>query len=464
MTLQQIKGYIADLAKAGFDGNTIITKARAMVDGQPIMDAEGNEVNIDLVDLATSMPMEENQGGGGEQLSASPDAIKKIVADAVKDAIAATRPTATGIVTTKDGQKSKPETMPAEARRWGALRHVRGPDADVKCYQFAHWLLAGFGHTKSVEYCRTHGIPLTKAQGESINTAGGFLVPPQFETMLIDLREQYGVFRRNAGIVRMSSDVVYVPRVTGDVTAYYVAENAAITESDQTFDQISLTARKIATLTRYSSELAEDALINVGDELAGNIAWAFAKKEDDAGFNGTGTSTYCGITGLAGKIVSGLLAYKTQGSSNTWSAQTLADFNNVVSLLPRYAYQAGNIKWYCSQAYWGQVMQRLALAAGGATAAEIVNGVTVDYFLGYPVEIVQVMPAATATTGVFVWFGNLALAAKFGDRRQTSIALSNDRYFEYDQIAIRGTERFDINVHEIGTASVAGPIVGLATG
>lgn len=464
MTLENIKGYIADLAATGMNRETIIAKAKAMVDGQPIIDAEGNEVEIDLVDLATSNDTPPNNDGGSEtqQLGNKPEAIKRIVSEAVKEAFAAHKPTA-ALVTHK-ADKPKPDPIPAECKRAGALRHVKGADADVKCYQFAQWLLAGFGNTKSADYCKTHGIPLTKAQGEAVNTAGGFLVPPQFESMLIDLREQYGVFRRNAGMVRMASDVVYVPRVTGDVTAYYVAENASITESEQTFDQISMTARKIATLTRYSSELAEDALINIGDELAGNIAWAFAKKEDDCGFNGTGTSTYCGITGLAGKIVSGLLAYKTQGSSNTWSAQTLSDFTAVVGILPRYAYQAGNVKWYCSQAYWGSVMQKLALAAGGATVTEIVNGIPVDYFLGYPVEIVQVMTQATATTGVHCWFGNLALAAKFGDRRQTTIALSNDRYFEYDQIAIRGTQRFDINVHEIGTASVAGPIVGLATG
>jgi hypothetical protein len=34
------------------------------------------------------------------------------------------------------------------------------------------------------------------------------------------------------------------------------------------------------------------------------------------------------------------------------------------------------------------------------------------------------------------------------------------RYFETDQIGIKGTERVAINVHDIGNTTTAGPIVG----
>jgi hypothetical protein len=35
--------------------------------------------------------------------------------------------------------------------------------------------------------------------------------------------------------------------------------------------------------------------------------------------------------------------------------------------------------------------------------------------------------------------------------------------WERDQIGVRGTERFDIVVHDYGSNSAAGPIVGLET-
>ncbi len=59
-----------------------------------------------------------------------------------------------------------------------------------------------------------------------------------------------------------------------------------------------LTAKKLMVLTKYSNELNEDAVLNIGDDLAGEIAYAFALKEDQCGFLGDGTSTYGGITGV----------------------------------------------------------------------------------------------------------------------------------------------------------------------
>jgi HK97 family phage major capsid protein len=65
--------------------------------------------------------------------------------------------------------------------------------------------------------------------------------------------------------------------------------------------------------------------------------------------------------------------------------------------------------------------------------------------------------------------GDFSLGGIFGDRQQTSIAFSEhgtvggESVWERNQIAIRGTERFDIVVHGCGTSTTPGPIVGLAT-
>ena len=99
-------------------------------------------------------------------------------------------------------------------------------------------------------------------------------------------------------------------------------------------------------------------------------------------------------------------------------------------------------------------------------------------FLGYDVVISQVMPRVSATSQVCCLFGNLAMAARLGDRRQTTIQMSEHALnaFEQDEVVIRGTERFDIVVHDVGRShsgrrrrrrapigNMAGPIVGLMT-
>jgi HK97 family phage major capsid protein len=62
---------------------------------------------------------------------------------------------------------------------------------------------------------------------------------------------------------------------------------------------------------------------------------------------------------------------------------------------------------------------------------------------------------------VYCTFGDHTKAATFGDRRGINVAFSAERYFDTDEIAVRGTERFDFVAHDLGTATVAGPVVGL---
>jgi hypothetical protein len=91
-------------------------------------------------------------------------------------------------------------------------------------------------------------------------------------------------------------------------------------------------------------------------------------------------------------------------------------------------------------------------------------------FQGIPVMFSQVMGTATATSTIAVFLGNIALGCSFGDRRQMRQEFSKDAtgdsvgLFENDLIAIKSSQRIDINVHSIGSDTAAGPIVALSTG
>jgi HK97 family phage major capsid protein len=186
--------------------------------------------------------------------------------------------------------------------RYSKLKSFKGEHAEQKAYMAGQFFLATlFNVDTSKQWCHDHGISTVRnALKESANELGGVLVPEELEQTIIDLRADRGVFRREARDVPMQSDTKVIPRRTGGVTAYYVDESPAsgITESENAWDHVRLTAKKLAVLTRYSSEIAEDAIIAIGDHLAGEIAYAFASAEDEAGFNGDGTSTYGGIVGL----------------------------------------------------------------------------------------------------------------------------------------------------------------------
>ncbi len=364
-------------------------------------------------------------------------------------------------------------------KTWGRVKHFTGEsrsEAEEKAYRFGMWYAGAVCNWDAGrKFCQENGIEI-KTMKETVNTAGGALVPDEFDSALIDLREQYGAFRRNARVVPMMRDVKNIGRRTSGLTAYFMGEAGAPTEAEKTWDIVSLTARKLMTLTRVSAELDEDILISLADDLAYEIAYAFANKEDDCGFNGDASATYGGITGvreslkgLDGTIanIAGLVVASGSGYGTSYDSIGLADFNKLVGKLPQYA--DGRAKWYCHRFFWAAVMQRLATAAGGVTS-ENIEGKHQQTFLGYPVEIVQVMPKVSATSQVVCLFGDLRLAARFGDRRQTTISMSEHRYFDTDEIGVKGTERFDIVVHDVGNASatanarIEGPIVGLITG
>ncbi len=278
------------------------------------------------------------------------------------------------------------------------------------------------------------------------------------------------MFRRESNVVPMRSDLHTRPRRTGGLTASFVGEGVAGTKSAKTWDAVNLSAKKIITLAIASTELIEDAVISVGDDLAGEIVYAFSQKEDDCGFNGDGSSTYGGIQGITSKLVTingvddggGLVV----ATGNNYSEFVLSDFNKTVARCPSYARR--NAKWYCSPTFNDAVMQRLALAVGGATASDVLDGGRLR-FLGYPVVLCENLPTTEANSQVACLFGDLRKSSDFGDRRQTAITFATTGtvdgidLFSTDQVGIRGTQRFDINNHDLGSATVAGPIVGLIT-
>jgi HK97 family phage major capsid protein len=385
-----------------------------------------------------------------------------------------------GVSPTADPLRKPQSVIPATVRRYGTVRSFTGPNADEKAYRFGTWCNASAGHQRSIQRCRDLGIRFLAAtpHKESDNVHGGYLVPPEFDMDMIKLLETYGVFRRLARIVPMTSDTKMRRRRTGGITVYFVSEGGAGTHSKMTHDMVSLTAKDLMGLSTYTQDLSDDATISVGDELMDEISRAFAQKEDSCGLLGDGTSTYGGIVGIAPALkglsgtianISGLIV----GAGNAYSELTLLNFNSVVALLPTFA-DTPRARWIMHKSFFANVPQALITAVGGATPSDWAQGIP-PKLLGYPVEFAQVMPKVEGNSQVCALLGDVNLCADFGDRRQTSIQFSTDAtvdsvsMFETNQVAIRGTERFDINVHDVGNATATaadktpGPVVGLIT-
>jgi HK97 family phage major capsid protein len=419
----------------------LVAQKKLILENYMIVDEAGMAIDpesLDVVVKPAAAEMENDNMDTAQIEEAVAKSVRKTLAEQVTSK-------AFGVTATIDAPWEK-------ARVYGGVKHLKSKEA---AWKFGTWCLAAMGHGPSTAHCKNHGISLIRTKGhtEGVNSAGGFLVPDEFENELISLREQYGVFRRNARVMPMASDVKRIPKRTSTVTAYFVGEASAITESQQTFDNVQLVAKKLGVLTTVSSELNEDAVVNIGDDIANEIAYAFSLKEDDCGFNGDGTSTYGGIVDATYQV--------SDGGQTAYSGVTLAELAAGLRKLPAWAGQRNNIKVYCSKQAYHAIFERLALNAGGNNATDIANGLTQPKWYGYPVEFAQVIPVTESGGATFAYIGDLQQACIFGDRRANSIAFSDSALnaFEQDEIAVRGTERFDIVCANVGGSSSYGAMV-----
>ena len=465
VTLSEVETDLQNLADQVGEGSFLEQKALYM-EKVAIVDEEGKPLSADDVEVVLMPKMAEDEE---EKAADDEDAEDKAENDDEDKEKSMQK------ITINKNQRKRASTVAAQfsapavtrPKVWGGLKNFKDDsngDAVDKALRFGHWLMASRGNRKSLNFCDTHGIEV-KAHTEGVNSAGGFLVPDEFETELISLREQYGVFRRNARVRPMSSDTLRVPRRSATLSANFVGEATAGTESTMTFEGVTLVAKKLMVITTVSNELNEDAFVNLADDVAGEIAYALAKKEDECGFNGDGTSAFGGINGAVTQIEAGTtgVMYADSALASGLGDLTMDDIGAFMGLLPAYA-DTPNAKFYMHKAVWHGCFEAALTRAGGTTAREIKDGYAGQPTLfGYPVEFTQVMRSAYSANKIGALFGDLSLAASFGDRRQTTVQVSDSALnaFEQDELAIRGTERFDINVHDVGDSSESGPVVGL---
>lgn len=337
------------------------------------------------------------------------------------------------------------------------------------------WAMATIYGNRSAEkrLKERYGITIEMAQTEGTNTAGGYLVIPEFERAILDVRNRHGKFAQYAEPVAMGSNQRSQPKHAGVLTHYWVGEGVAPTESQAAWSNVVLDAKTVGAWARISSDLDDDSWVSVIDNLAFELGMAFSYAEDLAGFLGDGSATYGHHTGVITKVNDGnhTSSVYTAASGNTaFSTLDLTDFESMVGQAPEWVIEGGQAAWYISQpGYWAS-MARLMDAAGGNTKMDLGNGPEL-VFLGFPVRLVNVMnstlTAQTSTNGLCL-FGDLRRAAKFGRRSGVAVDVARELYIANRQIGVFGHERVAINVHTLDTVEAdgtltAGPIISLST-
>ena len=383
--------------------------------------------------------------------------FEKSVADSAKSLRAVVERCAPASeVVEERSEKARIEAVPFT----GKLRAFKN---ERDAYSVGMWFRAKSGDAEAKRWCADNGLE-ARALGSTGSTLGAAFVPDVLSSTVIRLVDQYSAFAQNASNVTMPSDVVLFPRRTGGATAAWIDENTAITPADPTSNQVTLTAKKVSGAVVIASELLQASIASIADWVAAELALSLSNAIETAAFSGN-PSNAPGVAGLVTTHTGGLLASSgatyaaslVTAAGDTTDEVTRANLLQMVGQLPQHS--TANAKWFCSPFFFATCMQALELGLGGAVSMQPGVGLT---FLGKPVVLTDRLPGSGDQTGVIMaLYGDMANSSYYGIRQSIEIASSDQVNFLSDQTVIRAVARVAITHANLGSSTVAGPMIGL---
>lgn len=354
-----------------------------------------------------------------------------------------------------DEPKVRIESVPFH----GKLRAFK---SEEDAYKAGMWIKGHLrGDAEAKRWCADYGVE-SRAQGSAASTTGSAFVPDILSNQVLRLVNEDSVFASNATNIAMPSDVVLVPKRTGGATAYWVNENTAITDSDPTHSQITLTAKKVTAATKVSTELFEDSVVGIADMLATELAFTLTQAVETVAFNGNSANapSVAGILTSNGILKNSSADYAASlvtAAGDTPDEITKANLLTMLGAIPSHS--RNGAAWIVSPYVFATCFQALDAAQGGSVGLSQGMGLQ---FMGLPVLLSHQCESTGDLTGkVMVLLANLRNAAHFGVRRGLEIASSDQVAFLSDQVVVRATMRCAISWSELGSDTVAGPVIAL---
>lgn len=156
--------------------------------------------------------------------------------------------------------------------------------------------------TKAFEsFLRRGGDHMDDLERKTLTLSGNTAItPPEFGREVIKLLRQFSPIRQYAKVVTIGASEVQYPRRTGSTAATWVSDTADRTESEPSFEQLTLTPYEAATYTDVSNQLLEDNAYDLAGEVASDLAESFGIAEGSAFVSGNGTGKPNGIMSATG--------------------------------------------------------------------------------------------------------------------------------------------------------------------
>lgn len=260
-------------------------------------------------------------------------------------------------------------------------------------------------------------------------TANPELLREQVQAILVQPLEAASVvLAAGPRIFDTDGNAIRIPKLVGSSEPGWIGEGELIPEHDVDFDEVKLMPndrKSVKTLIRFSNELARQSVIGLDQTLRARLVRDVAAKLDDAFLLGDGTAG--SVTGIVNQP--GVQA----GTLDLTDLDTLHD-----AMALAHAAEVTPNRWFLSGADYFAV-RKLKTTDGKYLLQPAVTQGSPTTLLGVPATITNKLPQGTAV------LANMAEVAVARDLNPT-VKILDQRYAEYDEMAIRVVARYDLGL------------------
>lgn len=266
---------------------------------------------------------------------------------------------------------------------------------------------------------------------EGSDSDGGYLVPDEFENQLIQKLHQENVLRSISHVIQTSSGDHKIPVVASEGTASWLDEEAAYTESNSSFGQVTLGAHKLGTLIKVSDELLNDSAFDLTNYISTEFARRLGDSEEEAFLTGNGTGRPTGILSDSNGAKDGV----TAADADAITFDELIDL--FYSLKEPYRKNAV----FLMNDSTVKAVRKLKDQNGQYIWQPSVQLGTPDMILNRPVFTSQYMPTLSAGNKIAL-FGDFSYYW-IADRQGRTFKRLNELYAVNGQVGFLGSQRVD---------------------
>jgi HK97 family phage major capsid protein len=274
---------------------------------------------------------------------------------------------------------------------------------------------------------------------ENVGASGGFLVPLEQMTQLLQVPGPAAVVRPRCTVIPMrrrsitwpvldqTNTTAGQPAWYGGVIAQWTEEGAAKDETEPSFRQIQLVAHKLVCYTEASDELLQDSAISLEALLSTVYQGAVTWYEEEAFMNGTGAGQPRGVINAPATFAQG------RNTANTIVIQ------DPINMLEHF--HGSNPVWLASRSTLPTLMQLNGPAANPSYVfmPNARDGMPATLF-GYPLFWNEHCPLLGQRGDLGLYDFRMYLIA---DRQGTTIDASKHYRFQYDLTSWRAVHRVD---------------------